>query len=107
MNKKLLNLPFDAQRSIEALGANLKIARKRRKWRQSDLQDRAGISPSTVQRIERGDPSVSIYSYLMLLDVYGCVGGVSEIITPENDLLAPDFEYGQRIRKRKILDNDF
>ena len=42
------------------LGKQVKLGRKRRKWTEHDLADRAGISRATLQKIEKGDLSCAI-----------------------------------------------
>jgi transcriptional regulator with XRE-family HTH domain len=42
------------------LGLEIQLARKQRKMSESDLADRTGLSRKTIQKIEKGDLSVSI-----------------------------------------------
>jgi transcriptional regulator with XRE-family HTH domain len=42
------------------LGAEIRLARRRRRWTQAELAARAGITPRTLYKIEHGDPSVSL-----------------------------------------------
>ena len=42
------------------LGQLIKIERKKRRWTEKDLAERAGVARETIQRIERGDPTCSI-----------------------------------------------
>lgn len=42
------------------LGAQIRLARRQRRWSQDELAARAGISPRTVSKIEHGDPSVGL-----------------------------------------------
>lgn len=44
-----------ALEAARLLGQEIKLGRKRRRWSQSELATRAGLSRSTVQKIERGD----------------------------------------------------
>lgn len=37
------------------LGRQIRLGRKQRKWAESELAERAGISRATVQKIEKGD----------------------------------------------------
>jgi DNA-binding XRE family transcriptional regulator len=49
--------------NIEAallLGKQIMLGRKQRKWTESELAERAGISRSTVQKIEKGDVTCAI-----------------------------------------------
>lgn len=52
-----------SQYTLEAaslLGKLIKAGRKKRRWAELDLAERAGIARETVQRIEKGDPTCSI-----------------------------------------------
>jgi transcriptional regulator with XRE-family HTH domain len=42
------------------LGAQVASARRERRWTRAELADRAGISPTTLSKVERGDLTVSI-----------------------------------------------
>lgn len=43
-----------------AFGAEIAAGRRERRITVAELAERAGTSPSTVQRVERGDPTVAI-----------------------------------------------
>ncbi len=57
----------DQQRVVEALGHNLRLARKRRKLTQKAICERTGLNYRTVARIEKGDPGVSLGHYVRVL----------------------------------------
>ena len=42
------------------LARQVRLGRKRRKWTERELAERAGISRATLQKIEKGDLSVAI-----------------------------------------------
>jgi len=42
------------------LAKQVRLGRKRRKWTEHELADRAGISRATLQKIEKGELSVAI-----------------------------------------------
>jgi transcriptional regulator with XRE-family HTH domain len=42
------------------LAGQVRLGRKRRKWTEHELAERAGISRATLQKIEKGDLSVAI-----------------------------------------------
>ena len=46
--------------AAELLGAEITQARIARRWTVRELAERAGISPATLQKVERGNPSVSM-----------------------------------------------
>ncbi len=45
---------------LDLLGQMIKIERKTRKMSETDFADRSGISRATLQKIEKGDPTVEI-----------------------------------------------
>ncbi|WP_234703772.1 helix-turn-helix transcriptional regulator [Rhodospirillum centenum] len=42
------------------LGAQVRLARRERRWSETDLAERIGVSRATVQKIEKGDPGVTL-----------------------------------------------
>ncbi len=55
------------EESLLALGHNLKVARLKRRLPQTTLAERAGISMSTLCKIENGNGGVAISSYAAVL----------------------------------------
>jgi len=82
------------RRILTELGENIKLARLRRKLSAEQVAERAGISRPTLVEIEKGSPSVSIGSYLLVLKVLGL----------EEDLLsvARDDILGRKLQDAKI-----
>ena len=58
-----------AKKTLEMFGENIKLARLRRKLSMEQVAERAGISRSTLVKIEKGDDSVSMGSYFQVLFV--------------------------------------
>lgn len=46
--------------AAELLGAEIRQARLERRWSVRELAERAGVSTGTLQKVEHGDPSVSL-----------------------------------------------
>lgn len=42
------------------LGKRIRLGRIQRKWTETELAERAGLSRATLQKIEKGDPSVAL-----------------------------------------------
>ena len=57
--------------SLAALGARLKEARLLRNWTQADAAAKAGLSESSIRKVEAGSPHITVGAYLALLDVLG------------------------------------
>lgn len=60
-----------AASALEKLGQDVQIARKRREFTQQRLADGAGISRATLQKVEAGDPGVSLGALAMVLLALG------------------------------------
>ena len=80
---------------LVTVGENIKLARLRRKLGANIVAMRAGISLSTFWQIEKGLPSVSIGSYLMVLFVLGL----------EKDFLrlATDDDLGRKLQDAELI----
>lgn len=51
------------QKMLEQVGENIRLARKRRKLTTTQVAGRASITRVTLNRIEKGNPSVSLGAY--------------------------------------------
>src|SRR5690606_24217882 len=58
-------------RILAELGANIRLARLRRRLSAVQVAERAGITRQTLHAIERGAPSVGMGNYAMVLFVLG------------------------------------
>ncbi len=65
-----LLLPKQA-RLLEEVGKNLRLARLRRKLSAEQVAERAGISQSILQKVEKGDPSTAVGNVLQVLMIHG------------------------------------
>lgn len=82
------------QKILTELGENIKLARLRRKLSSEQVAERAGMGRSTLVKIEKGYPGVSIGYYLNVLKVLGL----------EKDflLLAKDDELGRKLQDANL-----
>ena len=62
------------QRLLSSLGERFKLARLRRKLSNAAVAQRAGISRSSVYKVEAGDPGATLGTYLRVLAVLGLEG---------------------------------
>jgi len=94
MPKKAPVLLPSVQRSLEALGENIRLARLRRDLSANMVAERAGISRQTLSALENGSGSVSMATYVQVLFVLGL----------EKDLgtLARDDELGRALQDAKL-----
>jgi transcriptional regulator with XRE-family HTH domain len=75
---------------MDVVGENLRLARLRRDISAKQLAERAGISRSTLQSIEKGEAGVSFGAYAKVLF---CLGLEHEIAQ-----LAQDDELGRKLQ---------
>lgn len=83
--KALYMLPPATMAAIESLGADLAVARLRRKESLKTWAGRMGISVPTLLRMESGDPGVSMGIYATALWLIQRDGALRELASPEND----------------------
>lgn len=81
-------------RLLDGFGAQLKLARLRRKYSAETVAQRAGIARRTLSKVEQGDPSVAL----------GMYARVMQVLRLENDLalLAKDDELGRKLQDAGI-----
>jgi len=83
--RALQQLPPATAAAIEKLGADLAVARLRRKESLKTWAKRMGVSVPTLQRLESGDPSVGIGIVATALWLIKRDGELSHIAAPEHD----------------------
>lgn len=83
--RALLRLPPATAGAIEQLGADLAVARLRRKESLRSWAQRLGVTVSTLQRLEAGDPSVGIGIVASALWLIQRDGELRHLAAPEHD----------------------
>ncbi len=79
-------LPVRLRRSLVQLGRGLNIARRRRKLTLASMAERTGVTRQTYGRIEKGDPTVAIGTFLMAMFVLGLdAAGLEKAAEPKAD----------------------
>ena len=84
--------PQAVLQEIERLAQNIVVARKRRGETQLQWARKLGVSQPTMARIERGDPSVAMASYVMCLWLVNQTVGLADLVAPANDHAALEHE---------------
>lgn len=84
--------PQAVLQEIERLAQNIVVARKRRGETQLQWARKLGVSQPTMARIERGDPSVAMASYVMCLWLINQTVGLADLAAPANDHAALERE---------------
>lgn len=76
-----------AARSLGALGTRLQRARLLRNWTQSETAQKAGLSASSVKKVEGGSAHVTVAAYVALLDVFGMPAAFDRVLAAGDDTL--------------------
>lgn len=100
-NTSPADYPQAVLQQIERLAQNIVIARKRRGETQAQWAKKLGVSQPTMARMERGDPSVAMASYVMCLWLINQAEGLADLISPLNDHAALEREVTKMRAKRK------
>ena len=100
-----------AQEAAILMGEQIKLGRKQRKWTETNLAERAGISRATLQKIEKGEMSCAIGLVFEMATLVG-VNLFEKDRRPLSKQLAQTRDkltlLPQRIRhKTKVVDDDF
>ena len=95
--KKMIILP-KTRKILDEMGENIKLARLRRKFSSEQVAERANISRPTLTAIEKGKPTVSIGSYLLVLQVLG--------LQKDFLSLAKDDELGRKLQDASIITSE-
>jgi transcriptional regulator with XRE-family HTH domain len=93
-------LPPQVRRSLAKFGADLSIARRKRRLTVAMVCERLGVSKATWQRMEKGDPTVSMGAYAQALFVLGFgapLAGLIDQSTDEQGLLLEAERLPQRV----------
>jgi transcriptional regulator with XRE-family HTH domain len=88
-------LPPKNQKILIEFGTNLKMARLRRRFSRKTVAERAGISTSTLTRIEKGHPTVTIGAFLQVMHVLGMEAEIGR--------LGKDDELGRKIQDSMLI----
>ena len=83
--RALLQLPPATAGAIEKLGADLAVARLRRKESLRSWAQRLGVTVPTLQRLQAGDPSVGIGIVATALWLIQRDGELRNLAAPEHD----------------------
>ena len=98
MSKKRIVLLPKTKKILVDLGDNIKLARLRRRLSSEQVAERANISRPTLLAIEKGTPTVSIGSYLQVLQVLG--------LEKDMVLVAKDDDLGRRLQDAKMITSE-
>ena len=84
-SQALTELPHAVRSLLRELGANLAVARKRRKESRRAWAERIGVSVPTLARMEQGDPGVAFGTYATALWLIGRAQAIPDLAAPQSD----------------------
>lgn len=94
-------LPRSARQALAKLGEDITVARKKRRISTVSMAERAFVSRSTYNKIEKGDPTVSFGAYATVLAILGMADGIGQLADRSRDTIGLDIDeerLPQRIR---------
>jgi transcriptional regulator with XRE-family HTH domain len=98
------SLPLPVRRALRKLGRDIREARLRRRIPAATVADRASISRTTLFKLEKGDPGVSIGIFATVLFVLGMddrLSDLADIRRDEQGLALDEDRLPKRIRPRR------
>ena len=90
--KTAIALPVPVLRALRKLGQDINHARRRRRITIALMAERAGISRSTLGKIEKGDNTTSIGGYASVLFVLGMEKRLGDLVDGVHDVLGRSLE---------------
>ena len=93
--------PVPVTRVLRKLGHDIRDARRRRRIPVAILAQRASISRTTLNKVEKGDPGVSLGAYATVLFALGMADRLADVADPRHDDVGLSLEeenLPQRIR---------
>ena len=85
-------LPLSVRRALRKLGMDVSSARRRRRISAALMAERAFISRSTLVRVEKGDPGVSLGIYASVLFVLGMANRIGDLADVAQDSVGLSLE---------------
>ncbi|MBA3678446.1 MAG: helix-turn-helix transcriptional regulator [Sphingosinicella sp.] len=97
-------MPLPVKRILAKLGADIKAARLRRRITMTLMAERAFVARSTLQKVEQGDPGVSLGVYATVLFILGLserIADLADVGTDSVGLQLDEERLPQRVRATK------
>ena len=99
-------LPAGADKAVKLLAHDIAVARRRRRIPQRLLAERMMVSLDTVQRLERGDPGVSLGGVATALWALGLVDRLAKLASPDEDTVGKTEELNRLPRRVRTPASD-
>ncbi len=94
-------MPLPVKRILAKLGADIKAARLRRRITMTLMAERAFVARSTLQKVEQGDPGVSLGVYATVLFILGLserIADLADVGTDSVGMQLDEERLPQRVR---------
>ncbi len=92
------------KRMLTQVGEQIKLARLRRHYSVELIAERAGVSRTTVWKVEKGDPGVAFGIYAKVLTAIGL--GEDILLLAKDDLLGHALQDAELLRKAERNNED-
>ncbi len=92
-------LPLPVRRALAKLGEDIRAARLRRRIPMTLMAERAFVTRTTLSKVEKGDPGVSLGIYATVLFILGLTSRLEDLADVKNDALGLQLE-DERLPKR-------
>lgn len=84
--------PVPVLRALRKLGHDIRHARRLRRIPVAILAERASMSRTTLNKVENGDPTVSVGSYATVLFALGMDDRLADVADPRHDAVGRELE---------------
>ena len=98
------SLPLPVRRGLKKLGADIALARRRRRISTQSMAERLQVSLKTLQRLEKGDPTVAVGTVATAMLVLSELERFTNLLDTAGDdvgLTLMDQNLPKRIRSKK------
>ena len=100
---RTIKLAIPVQRVMRKLGKDINNARRRRRITAKLMAERAGISPRTLVKIEKGESTVAIAAYASVIFALGMLNALEDLLDVRHDIIGRQLDeerLPQRIRHK-------
>lgn len=84
--------PIPVLRALRKLGSDIRDARRRRRIPVAILAERASISRTTLNKVEKGDSTVSFGAWATVLFTLGMADRLADVADPRHDAIGRELE---------------
>ena len=97
-------IPYNITSAAKEIGLHCAAWRKMHRMTQAEMAERCRVSRETISRLENGDGSVSLNTFLEVVQKFGILEKVQESVNPyttQYGVLRADLALGQRVKKSR------